>query len=334
MKSFSSIYFAKDIKDILEADLVNFFAEERLESNLLEFKSFYEGEGFDKGLGKILEVVCAFLNSSGELLIWGAPSNSRREGTSEDIFIGQLKPVTVEKGQDWLVSKISDRISPMPKDISCNIVKVDGGAVYLIEVQESSYKPHQFDHQYTIRLDGQNRPAPHYIVQAMFKEVKYPDIRGIVCFRKASTFPKGSWLPIEIGFFNFSPFENEFDLNFRLIVIGATFYEWEQNLNAEVTYEMNGRGLRHRPFTVPLYYGMPHTRFYRLRVENGVDEVTILLSFGGRFSPAKTSAYKIDMTNLDLANPKNSLSLCEENELFVEKKAPDDVIASFKENNK
>ena len=160
MKNFALNFFGKNIKDINQDDLTTYFAQPRREADNLEFKSYPPTADFEKSLQKILKTVCAFLNSAGGMIIWGAPGGSRPNGETEDIFTGNLLPVTTIKGQDWLINKISSSISPMPKDIKINIITIGTAAVYLIEVQESQFKPHQFENVYQIRLDGQNNPHP------------------------------------------------------------------------------------------------------------------------------------------------------------------------------
>lgn len=334
MINFGNNFFGKDLKEISLDDLIEYFSQPKTENDNLEFKSFPINTDFEKALIKILKTVCAFLNSSGGLIIWGAPVGNKPENSSEDVFQGELSPVTTLKGQDWFINKISSSISPMPKDIRVSVVTSGKAAIYIIEVQESQFKPHQFEHIYQIRLDGQNKPAPHYIVQALMREIKFPDIRAVIKFEKASKFNSGGIrLPIRIGIFNFSPYQNEFDINFRIVLVGAVFYNWSENLNNNVLYEMGGAGLRHKPFAQPLYYGMPHSMYYGLYLEKGIKELTVLLSFGGRQSPAKASTYKLDIANLDLENPNNSIVSLEENTLFQQKQSIDETISFFKLNN-
>ena len=165
------------------------------------------------------------------------------------------------------------------------------------------------------------------------REIKYPDIRGVIGFRPSKKFPNGSILLwIRVAFFNFSPFQNEFDVNYRLVLTGGEIGGWDENTDDNVLYHMNGSGLTHKAFTQPLYYGMPNVRSFRVYPKQGIKELTISLTFGGKLSPAKISTYKLDIENLNCEDPGSGLTLCEENMLFEEKQSIDETIAFFKSN--
>ncbi|MBL0145403.1 MAG: putative DNA binding domain-containing protein [Chitinophagaceae bacterium] len=70
-------HFGKRLNDLTIQDIESYFQQERIETDQLEFKSISQhGNLNDKILG-IQRSICAFLNSSGGLLIWGAPEGKK-----------------------------------------------------------------------------------------------------------------------------------------------------------------------------------------------------------------------------------------------------------------
>ncbi|RRB00673.1 AlbA family DNA-binding domain-containing protein [Larkinella rosea] len=144
--SFATSLFHKALHDIDQNDLEKFFEAERDESLTLEFKSYADSKSLDKSerISGVFKTVVAFLNSSGGLLVWGAPeSTPSTTNLKSKICTGPLSPVLEYFDRDVLVSKLVDSIDPRPHNIDVNPIRINGGYVYLIEVQESSNKPHQ-----------------------------------------------------------------------------------------------------------------------------------------------------------------------------------------------
>ena len=64
MINYAQNIFGGDISEITGNDLVNFFVEQRLETDTLEFKSFPPQANFDALMAKILKTICGFLNGA------------------------------------------------------------------------------------------------------------------------------------------------------------------------------------------------------------------------------------------------------------------------------
>ncbi|MEL6812966.1 MAG: ATP-binding protein, partial [Bacteroidota bacterium] len=140
MKNYSQQYFGKDLNDLNYEDINNFFIEEKEESDKIEFKAFHPSFGnFNKNLDGVIRGICAFLNSDGGILIWGAPLGKKLE--EREVFQGTLSPVTEFKEKDSLISKISDSITPLPVNINVKIIEQEGQYLYIFETQMSSYSP-------------------------------------------------------------------------------------------------------------------------------------------------------------------------------------------------
>lgn len=329
MINYAHNFFGKDLNTITQTDLINFFAEPRAETDTIEYKSYPTTADWINSLTKILKTTSSMLNGEGGLIVWGAPIGKKPDGLAEPIFTGELTPVPIKKEQDWFINKISTSISPMPKDIRVHIINSENGSIYLIEIQESPYKPHQFNHGYFIRLDGQTKPAPHYIVQALMREIKYPDIRGVLSFKSANIVDRKLLIPLEVGIFNFSKLQNELDLNFQLLVIGGSFLN-KNSLSPRLQFSMNGSLVQTKVRLEPLYFGMPHVDSLPILVSGNTNKLQFLLSFGGRYSPAKTSRYSFDLTNFNIDDIWSNLIEQEENSLFKEKQGVDETLSVFK----
>ncbi|NID10638.1 AlbA family DNA-binding domain-containing protein [Fibrivirga algicola] len=188
VQSFTQLYFGKAIDDVTADDVTAFFAEERPEGINLEFKSFAQHESDLKLKEKgVIRTVCAFLNSEGGLLIWGAPEGTKND-RGDKVFVGKLSPVTKYYNKDSFISKLITRIEDIPSGIRFKDVEVSQDQyVYLIDVPESSIKPHQFEDRYWTRFDGQSKAAPHYLIRALFREEKKPVLKATLSVDSEST---------------------------------------------------------------------------------------------------------------------------------------------------
>ena len=170
---YSQIYLGKPLADLDYSDVEKYFSTDQSETDQIEFKSYPpQGQSsVDDSLKGVIQSATAFLNSSGGLVIWGAPIGKVIAGKKEKVFIGDLTkvPLTVEK--DWLISKISDKIIPLPMGIRVKLIAGPDSQVAVFEVDESPYAPHQTDNRYYMRIDGQSKPAPHHYIDALFKRV-------------------------------------------------------------------------------------------------------------------------------------------------------------------
>lgn len=293
--NYSKSYFGKEIHELTYRDLVDFFQIEQEETDRIEFKSYSKQHGnFNNKLEGVIRGICAFLNSEGGILIWGAPEGTTVADKKEKVFIGELSPVDEFKEKDSLISKISDSITPLPVGIKLQILESDNSYLYVFEIQKSNYSPHQFKNTYYARLDGQTKPAPHYLVEALFRQIKYPNIEGFIKPVSLQTNRTNYSLNIEIYLFNFSPLQNEENAFFRLMCPDAIF---ERSLipGNEQLFEYNGHMLIFENFIEILHFGAPNIHSERLRIQPETNEINLHLMFGGKKSPMKSSVYKLDL---------------------------------------
>ena len=179
MDNYSHQYFGKNLEDLVFQDIADFFATEKEESDKIEFKAFHPNYGnFNKNLEGVIRGICGFLNSNGGILIWGAPLGQKID--DKLVFQGALSLVDQLIEKDALISKVSDSITPLPVKVNVQIIENNGNYLYVFEVQKSNYSSHQFKNIYYARLDGQTKPAPHYLIEALFKKVSYPNIGGFI----------------------------------------------------------------------------------------------------------------------------------------------------------
>ena len=306
---FSLKLLGKSLTQITAEDLIEYFQINREESDILEFKSFYRYSGNTKDFQKredvILKTICAFLNSSGGLLIWGAPAEEKANDNQKS-FKGELTLVEKHIEKDAFVSKVSNRIIPVPPKVNFHPVEIEEGKfVYLIEIQESITKPHQFDNRYFMRLDGQTKAAPHHYIEALFKQIKYPDLVGCVEFHKCSIDKNNLLVPVTVNIGNCTPFQNEENVTFLLSTTEGKFRD-ESSTNdvfKNLRFEDNSTQIINRKFIEVLHYGLQEkfTVYILLdtrEIENHTLKVDLNLSFGGKFSPLKISRYRLYI-NLD-----------------------------------
>jgi len=221
--NFSQIYFQKSLDDLTGDDLIRFFNSPQKETQYLEFKSSRE-KNVDKAFSNILKPgICAFLNSEGGLLIYGAPKEDKLN--HDNPFHKELEPY--EKGffgdHDTIIRKISGGITPMPIGIRLKEVDFKGGSIAIFEIQQSKTKPHQTDNIYQIRIDGQKTPAPHYLIEALMKQVNFGDIRAYLNVKNYEYHDlkeENYRIDFDLVFVNSSHFINEKNIRFRLIVDG------------------------------------------------------------------------------------------------------------------
>ncbi|MDB5086496.1 MAG: ATP-binding protein [Mucilaginibacter sp.] len=335
---FSTSYFGKPLNALLYDDIANYFVEPKQETETIEFKSFANSEQFDKSLQIVIRGISAFLNSSGGILIWGAPKGIKVPGQSEKVFVGELAPVTEYKEKDSLINKITSVITPMPIGVRVEVLQSESSYTYIFEVQPSIYKPHQFDTRYYVRLDGQTKPAPHYLIDALIKQISYPDIKGVINFDNITLASNGDFhLPIKIGIFNFSELQNEELVSIRLVISGGYFKRArDPNVTDKSRYNSSGQLVLNN-FIPVLHFGIPHIYNDILVIDDieqrfSAGKLRLILTFGGKHSPAKYSSYILNFENYHEDKVLNSLiELCEENIFFSEGKANsiNDVLNSF-----
>jgi len=326
---FSKIYFGKDQLDLQYQDLVAFFQSAKEESNKIEFKSFSINHSTSyKDLPIVTRSICAFLNSEGGIVIWGAPQGKKIPGQHSKSFQGSLTPLSDKFEKDWLISKISDLITPLPVGIQVIRLESNNKYLYIFEIQPSLYRPHMYNDIYWVRLDGQTKPAPHYLIEALFKQISYPNLEGYIKFNSISQNNEKIFINISILIFNYTKLQNEEKVSFRLLLIEGYFSNYFTS-NVQGFYISEGQQLVFERQIDVLHYGTPAIHDETIvifkgdpKFENG-RKVNLLLSFGGRKSPIKTSFYTLDLNKIDWNNttlPNYLISDKDENKLLIEAK--------------
>lgn len=329
--NYSKTIFGIEIEEVTQSKLESFFLEEQQESDVFELKSFYvKGQNNFKEKEKgILKTICGFLNSSGGLLIWGAPIGTKKEGQKEKIFIGELSPVTVKIEKDSFIAKIANKIIPLPQGVRFREIKIGKDKfVYLIEAQESNTKPHQFDNRYFMRLDGQTNIAPHHYIDALFKKISYPNLGGYLKFENLQLNKDTIFLSFFLSFiviiFNHTPFQNEENVSIRVTSFDGKFVNYlNQKPNVKEEYHYDGFQAFYPDFIKISYYGMPTQHRFKVkldvdRIRKNKNHFSFLLHFGEKKAPIKVSEYKL-IFNGEATEDANSLILERtENELMFD----------------
>lgn len=319
-------YLVKQPSDLTYDEIEHFFSVDREESDKIEFKSYHSpAENEKEKENGILRSACAFLNSSGGLIIWGAPVGQAVEGKKEKIFKGALSPVTKLIEKDYIINRLTDSITPSPNSINFYSFEKNGSYVNLIEIGQSEYRPHQYKNTYYMRIDGQTKPAPHHYIEALFKRISYPKLKGYITFNNLTTDRTYFYLEISAIIFNLSKLQIEHRPYFRIVVTkGATFQE-SHNPRLAHLYSMSGHELRKANATETIYYNQPYrfTETLRLNPTELIkhnSEFSIWFYFGGENSPLLLSKYtlKIDFTHPNVQDLNTLISHKDENRYFFE----------------
>lgn len=281
--------FGKSIREITIEDLNLYFLEVKEETEILEFKS---GKGDFEGVfnNNILKTVSAFLNSSGGVLIWGAPEDKAPEKGKPKVCVGDLVPVNDKKEKDQLINRISSSISYMPKGIKIERLDLDNEYIYIIEVQESGSKPHQLNGQYFIRLDGQSKPAPHYIVDSMFKQINDADTE------------------IGLHLYDFLWAQGYLTLDFKMVVFNFSRFMPARNVNVNLysnVGEFNTTGSRDININTidSISFGSFPSTKYSLTIKENILErfgniIELNITSSGHNCLSKVSTYKIKVDKI------------------------------------
>ncbi len=174
-KSYSEGIFGKKINELTAQDLINFFKDVQEETDILEFKS---GE---VSLENIYKAISAFANTSGGILVIGAPEKKKSDD-KEEYYQGSLIPCTSIKSKNRLLQKITNYVMPAPLGIHIKEIDYQQGKLFAIEIPQSKYPPHQVttDGIYYLRWESESKAAPHSFVQALFNKRQYPNILSTI----------------------------------------------------------------------------------------------------------------------------------------------------------
>ena len=316
---YSNKFFGKKIDDLNYVDIQTFFTVDQDETDTIEFKSFNSAHGnIETSLDGIKKGITAMLNSNGGIILWGAPEGRAIPGKTEKVFGGALSPVNQLIEKDRLINKISSAIIPLPVGVNVKILNVGNDYVYIFEIQKSQYSPHQINNIYYVRLDGQSKPAPHYFIDALFKKISYPNIQGYIKLAQISTNGNLYFLDIEIYIFNVSELQNEEDVSFSLMSDAGFFAKSQDpNPNVKNMYSYSGHRLIHQNLIKVLSYGQPNQHFERIvinpheAISKWGNKLNLMLDFGGKKSPRKSSNYIIDLVKIDWNKPNEPTYLFE-----------------------
>lgn len=182
--TFSEHFLGKSIESIgFVSDIEPFIRKEEPESQTLEYKSA------GSPLSEHGDVISAFLNSGGGLLIVGSPREvdvALDGGRKARVCRGPFTPLR-EISKDDAHRSLLSKVSPIPSSVLVNPVRCDGGCVIVVEVCSSSYPPHQHDWTYWIRLDGETRKAPHALVESLFLQRRGPNMECECVIKRLGT---------------------------------------------------------------------------------------------------------------------------------------------------
>jgi len=275
--------FGKDLENLTIVDIVQYFQNPLSESDTVEYKSYHENNGQNDHKNKeksVLKTICAFLNSNGGILIWGAPKSSRAKEESE-VFEKELSPIQQSIVKDNFMAKIANLIIPYTDKVKCKFIPYKGDkCVGIFEVEKSIYRPHQFKNIYYMRLDGQTKVAPHHYIEALFKQISYPNIVGSIGVRSVSLSNGGNDIScqVNVSVENISKYINAKNVLVSLVV-GNTY----QQLKDEVT--------------MVLHFGKPFFKISSMKLPINVryenHKISVKLLFGSENSPLKCSRYLV-----------------------------------------
>lgn len=316
---YSTAHFGKPLNDLTYYDIQRFFGEERIESDQIEFKSINVVRQLNEKFVGIQKSVCAFLNSSGGLIIWGSPQGQKISGRKDKIYKGPLThfPEVIDK--DYVVSKISDSIIPLPNNVRTQILSENGNTIVVMEIDSSEYSPHQTSNTYFMRIDGQTKPAPHHYIEALFKRIRYPNIEVFIKIKKAEVFKAKYKVNFDFIFFNWSPLQNEERLSFRIVAEGGIFSRSEF-IQYHHLYRLEGHEYFIDNAKDIFYFGEPVVQSEVLLFDThevGLNDrkAKILIYFAGRFSPRKSSEYTFDFSRIHESDPNQIIINRNENKL-------------------
>ncbi len=300
---YAKSFLGKELYEISYADVEYFFKDVKEESDKIEFKSFYSNDEkhFNHKESGIIRAICGMLNSDGGLIIWGAPMGKSISGRKEKIYEGSLSPLEISIEKDAFISKISNVISPSPKGIKFQRLDKNGKFVYLVEIPQSEYAPHQYNNVYWMRLDGQTRAAPHHYIEALFKKITYPNLQGKLILDSVTT-SESSYVQakIKIEIANKSLFQNEHDIFIKLIAENSFIVSNDFGKPVKDKGDKQGSEMIVEQAKSILYHLSPLRNYFSILMMKEKDEnkkFSFILIFGGKASPLKMSKYILKTGN-------------------------------------
>lgn len=297
---YSKSIFNKELFDLQFEDIKSFFKTEKEENLNLEFKSFVNKGDYSKKEEAIKKGVCAMLNSEGGIIIWGAPIEVK-DSNGNTTAQGELTPFDSKLDKDRLINILTSCIVPFPVGIKVQVLKDQSGkSVFIIEIDKSIERPHQYDNRYYIRLDGQTRIAPHYLINALMKSTDFPVIRGHIRLKKIESDGHNLLLHFKRLLFNTSLYNNDKNVSMRMVIYPGNIFINGKNYGGfyDETYPL-------------LSNGAPLMSDFILKVSSAdiVNDIDIVFQFAGEKSPSKMSTYKYRFSgslNIGAVNDENT----------------------------
>lgn len=308
----ASNIFGKTIHDLTEQDIKKYFETERRETNIMEFKSYVDKnepgttkESRDKKkLRDVIKTICAFLNSDGGILIWGAPLGQKKVGSNEVVYFGPITKVNYKIEPDQIINKIASEISPTPLRINFQPIDLGAGDFqYVFEVRKSEFAPHQQNGTYYMRMDGSTRPAPHHFVEALMKKINFPRVEVFLTFGEAVEF-LGDYVsvPVQLSIHNLSKYIPEKNIQYRIICDTGDILSVNLSKMPELKRGSDILGekvdILHNRVAHFQFYALVTNRFFGGKKKN----FTILVSLNGELSPVIFSKYDIQLSMVDPAS--------------------------------
>ncbi len=288
--------FDKSFEDLQFDDLKKFLASPRIETDVIEYKAFDERGRKEIGTHeqRINETLCAMMNSEGGIVVWGAPIGTRAPGSKEKIVQGELTHVPLDLESDQLTDRLTSRITPLPPVIRHRQLSKDGTRIYLFEVPKSPFGPHQIGGTYFFRLYGKTEKAPHHIVQALMRQVTFPDVRAYFRVTRITQELETNTIHFKIACWNHSMRQNERDVSLQVIVGGGRFIHNEFD-KRKLSYGHGMQQITMTGVTDTLYFGVMHEEYFQvqvpLRKQQDGDEAYFQIAVGGRYAPLRISHY-------------------------------------------
>lgn len=290
--------FNKAIHCLIKEDIENHFSKEQGETDISEYKSYvdYNNQQGTKNsrdkekLSDIIKTICAFLNSEGGVLIWGAPIPTDN-GNKEKVCKGDLTPVSVKIERDQFINRIASEISPTPLRINFQPIDLGNDTYcYVFETSKSDFAPHQYKGTYYMRMDGSTRPAPHQYVEALMKKITLPKLYAQVLLSTAIELPKYAIIPLIVCIRNLSKYIHDKNVTYAINVDGADLISCDCTSIPTIGFE---KVITSEAKKV-LHYKMPFVENFfviRDRDKNYGKQLSIQLSVWGDLSPVITSQY-------------------------------------------
>ncbi|MBD2757152.1 AlbA family DNA-binding domain-containing protein [Spirosoma validum] len=313
-KPFTEELFNQPIDKITQQDLERYFQEERDETLFLEFKSFTDKTEDTRSRSKkeadrikgVLKTIDAFLNSSGGLLIWGAPEPVDVERGERKVKMcrGPLAPVPTFYDRDSFINQLASQISPLPQEVRIQSVPVSGGYVYLFEVPESQNKPHQFDGRYYVRMDTRTDVAPHYLVYALCRQVKVPELSMTAKFDRALTRLNPSTIDFDVSveITNQTETTNDYDIYLKVQVLNGTVERIRLLDGIDILMLDNVAKI--------LPSGLPARAHFNVKINIPFNDKTgdiIKIWYGGKTSQVKQHVYSVNFVNQRIQGVEHSI---------------------------